>query len=340
MGDWQQFLEDSGAQLDGGNAISFGESSADYGGFTDTLCDLGNLGMLSVQGPDSQKFLQGQSTCDILALAPGCSTPGAICNPKGRMITSFQAYVEAEDHVLLSMGKELVEPTLAALGKYAAFFNTALTNSSDKYTQFGLTGPSIQKELLKLFPSIPSSNNFVTDIVGNILNCLAEHLFVVITKTDNAQKLWKQLTLNIPAVGLPWWRLQLIRAGRASITVALTEQFVPQMLNLQATNAISFDKGCYTGQEVVARMEYLGKLKRRTYLVKASSTKIPVPGAEIATKEGKLVGIVVQAAPADLNNLEMLAVLREAAMDQNELVIMGETVPVKFCDLPYEISEQ
>jgi tRNA-modifying protein YgfZ len=340
MGDWQQFLEDSGAQFDGENAISFGESSADYSGLTNTLCDLGDLGMLSAQGPDSQKFLQGQSTCEILALAPGRSTPGAICNPKGRMITSFQAYVEAEDHVLLSMDKDLVEPTLAALGKYAAFFNTVLTNNSDTYSQFGLTGPTIQTELLKLFPSIPSTNNFVTDIDGNILGCLAEHLFVVITKTEHAQELWKQLTLNIPAVGLPWWRLQLIRAGQASITAALTEQFVPQMLNLQATNAISFDKGCYTGQEVVARMEYLGKLKRRTYLVKASSKEIPVPGTEVATKEGKSVGIVVQAAPADLNNFEMLAVLREAAMDQNELLIMGEAVPVKFCDLPYEISEQ
>lgn len=326
--------------MDEGSAISFGESFADYGGITNAICDLGNLGVLSLQGPDSRKFLQGQSTCDILALAPGDSTPGAICNPKGRMITSFQAYVKTEDHVLLSMNKALAEPTLVALEKYAAFFKTSLTDDGDAYRQFGLTGPSIDEALLTLFPSIPAPNNFVTDSVGNILGCIAENLFTVITNASDAEELWTQLTQKIPSVGLPWWQLQLIRAGQASVTTALSEKLVPQMLNLQATRAISFDKGCYTGQEVVARMQYLGKLKRRTYIVKASSTKIPVPGTEINAKEGKLVGTVVQAAPADLNNFEMLAVLREAAIGQNELLISGETVPVKFGELPYEIPEQ
>ena len=339
MSNWQQFLEGYGAQMDEGSAISFGESFADYGGITNAISDLGNLGMLSLEGPDSRKFLQGQSTCDILALAPGGSTPGAICNPKGRMITSFQAYLETEDHVLLSMDKALVEPTLAAIEKYAAFFKTSLTDHSDAYQQFGLTGPSIDEVLLTQFPSIPTLNNFVTDSVGNILACIAEHLFTIVTKTENAQELWKHLMLNTTAVGLPWWQLQLIRAGQASVTTALSEQLVPQMLNLQATNAISFEKGCYTGQEVVARMEYLGKLKRRTYLVKANSTNVPAPGSEIKANDGKLVGTVVQAAPSDLKYFEMLAVLREAAIGQNELLISGQTITVELGDLPYEISE-
>lgn len=352
MNNWQQFLQQRGAQWlnaeGGGYIASFGESPADYGQLSNTLCDLGNLGILSATGPDSRKFLQGQVTCDVLGLAPGNSTPGAICNPKGRMLASFQAYIESEEQLLLAMDKALVEPTLANIAKYAAFYKTSLSDSSDEYRLLGISGPAIDQTLLKLFPTLPAINTFVSDGAGVLLSRLNDHLFIIISKADRAQAVWEQLTPDLRAVGLPWWQLQLINAGLASVSAALSEQFVPQMLNLHATGAISFSKGCYTGQEVVARMQYLGKLKRRTYRLTvtpiatptATPTPIPTPGAEITDSEGKLVGTVVAAAPSDTMSFAMLAVLRESALEQSRLVIAGQTVAVSFDDLPYEFPEQ
>ncbi len=340
MTNWQQFLEASGAQWRDDVVTSFGEMPGDYGNLTNTVSDLGNVAILSAQGSDSAKFLQGQSTCDLLGLEPGRSTPGAICNPKGRMITTFLAYKVSDKQILLSMDKPLVETSLATLDKYAAFFKTTLSDCSDTHRQFGIAGPSVKQELLKFFPAVRAPNHFVTDDVGNILNCLNDSLFTIVTKTNQAESLWRDLTTTLTTAGLPWWQLQLIRAGLASVSAELSEQFVPQMLNLQATGAISFSKGCYTGQEVVARMQYLGKLKRRTYIVEAASPTPPPAGTEIATIHGKLVGTVINAAASDASNFSMLAVLRETALAQDELVIAEQTIPVKISALPYELAEQ
>ncbi|RLA44991.1 MAG: folate-binding protein [Gammaproteobacteria bacterium] len=356
MTDWQQFLADRQAQFVDDEVISFGETSADYANLTATISDLGHLGILSAEGPDSRKFLQGQSTCDFLALSPGDALPGAICNPKGRMITSFQAQLNSEDEILLSMDRALVKTSLAALEKYAAFFKTTLQDHSNAYRQFGLAGTQVKDRLKILFPSVPGPRHSVIDKAGNLLTCVSENLFVIITKAGNAQQLWVQLSPDLQAVGLPWWQLQLIRAGLASVTATFSEQLIPQMLNLQATDAISFSKGCYTGQEVVARMQYLGKLKRRTYLVLGASSQLPEPGAEITTtgstttenattestttEKTRAIGNVITAAPTDPGNFAMLAILREMALDQTELLVAGQAVPVKFVDLPYEINSQ
>lgn len=344
---WQQFLAEQGAQYIDDRAIAFRETIADYPNLANTLTDLSDQGILSVSGADARKFLQGQSTCDLLALAPSASSPGAICNPKGRMLTSFQAHIDADEQILLAMDRALVSPTLTAIAKYAAFFKTALADSSADYRQFGITGPLADVTLAELFPSIPAPHHSVIDSVGNLLTCIAPDLFVLITKVDHAQQIWRQLTSYLRPVGLPWWQLQLIRAGIASVTSPLSEQFVPQMLNLQAIGGVSFKKGCYTGQEVVARMQYLGKLKRRTYIVNATNnantdtSSPPSPGTEIKTvTDGKVVGTVLQAAPADTTSFAMLAILREAALDQTELLIADQRTTVKFIDLPYEIGAQ
>tara|TARA_R110000787_G_scaffold35789_8_gene91666 strand:+ start:17046 stop:18089 length:1044 start_codon:yes stop_codon:yes gene_type:complete len=347
MSNWQQFLAEQGAQYIEGQVIAFHETMADYPDLTNTISDLSHQGILSVSGADARKFLQGQSTCDLLALAQGASSPGAICNPKGRMLTSFQAHINAEDEILLAMDRALITPTLTAIAKYAAFFKTVLTDGSADYCQLGITGPLASEALIALFPSIPAPSHSVTDSAGNLLTCLATGLFVVIVKADHAQQMWRQLTLHLRPTGLPWWHLQMIRAGIASVTAPLSEQFVPQMLNLQAIGGVSFRKGCYTGQEVVARMQYLGKLKRRTYIVNAASdtatdaSSLPSPGAEIKTvTDGKVVGTVLQAAPANASGFAMLAILREAALDQTELLIADQKVTVSFADLPYEIGTQ
>ncbi len=340
MNNWQQRLETAGARYSGKQIVSFGETPANYAEISTGLTPLDNLGVLAVRGAGSPKFLQGQSTCDFESLAVGGVTPGALCNAKGRMMASFTACRSGEDEILLSMDRELVEPTIAQLKKFAVFFKVELTDASDKYRQLGLAGSGLTEILSPTFHSMPSASQSVEDNQGNRLALLAREIYLLICHSENASALWQSLSGAVTAAGLPWWNLQLVRAGLASVTPALSEQLVPQMLNYQATGAISFTKGCYTGQEVVARMQYLGKLKRRTYRITASTSSVPEIGTQISTTEGKNVGTIVLAAPEDEKYMTMLAVLREAALDQKQLVINGESVPITLEDLPYTLDEQ
>ncbi len=338
---WHDFLAANDAHLVDGIAESFGESRNDYPTINSAICDLADQGILAVAGPDAQKFLQGQSTPDFDKLSPGSVTPGAICNPKGRMLTSFYASMKTNDEVLLSMHRALVASTSAALEKYAVFFKTTLTDASDVWHQFGVFGPEATAALRPAFQEIPAPNQAVADTEGNMLLALGPELFIVLAQADRAPEMWAKLTQSLQPAGLPLWSRQMIMSGLALVTPTLTEQFIPQMFNLQAIGGVSFKKGCYTGQEVVARMQYLGQLKRRTYIVRIRSERIPPPGSPIENiDDGKSLGTVILAAPIDARDVIMLVVLREAALEEDRLAFDGQALAFAVQDLPYEISDQ
>jgi folate-binding protein YgfZ len=131
--------------------------------------------------------------------------------------------------------------------------------------------------------------------------------------------------------------LQRLQAGIPDITEATTDLFIPQMLNLDALDFISFKKGCYTGQEVVARAHYLGTVKRRMYRLMLPQGYLPLPGEAIHNSEDKALGTVVNAQTAE-NQVEMLAVLSSSASDCDSMVINGQTLVVKFLPLPYQVD--
>jgi folate-binding protein YgfZ len=131
--------------------------------------------------------------------------------------------------------------------------------------------------------------------------------------------------------------LQRLQAGIPDITEATTDLFIPQMLNLDALDFISFKKGCYTGQEVVARAHYLGTVKRRMYRLVLPQGYLPLPGEAIHNSEDKALGTVVNAQIAE-NQVEMLAVLSSSASDCDSMVINGQTLVVKFLPLPYQVD--
>jgi folate-binding protein YgfZ len=131
--------------------------------------------------------------------------------------------------------------------------------------------------------------------------------------------------------------LQRLQAGIPDITEATTDLFIPQMLNLDALDFISFKKGCYTGQEVVARAHYLGTVKRRMYRLMLPQGYLPLPGEAIHNSEDKALGTVVNAQIAE-NQVEMLAVLSSSASDCDSMVINGQTLVVKFLPLPYQVD--
>lgn len=339
MNDWLNFLAQQGATINDGLATSFGETAADYPELTAALVDLSDLGILALEGPDTKRFLQGQSTSDTRQLNKETSLPGAICNPKGRMLTSYQAIEPVVDTVLLTMHRPLVETSINSIGKYAAFFKTALNDVSADYRLLGLGGPDCEPLLDQLFDAVPQAINQLCIGENYLLLRISAQQFLLVVDVGVAEKNWQRLSATFKPVGIGYWQLQSIRAGLAQVRAETLEQFVPQMLNLQATGAVSFKKGCYTGQEIVARMQYLGKLKRRTYRVIIEDAKPPKQGAEIySSNDNKLVGNVVLAAPADGKDSELLAILHEEQAEATSFIIDGETTTVRIAELPYILA--
>ena len=339
MNGWQDFLTGQSATISDGLVTSFGETPADYPGFKAALVDLSDLGVLALEGVDSKRFLQGQSTSDTSLLNKDTALPGAICNPKGRMLTSYQAVEPAVDTVLLVMHRPLVETSISSLGKYAAFFKTTLSDVSEDYRLLGISGPDCESLLGKIFDAVPQGINQLCIGENHLLLRISTEQFLLIVDRPMAEKHWLELSATIKPVGIDYWQLQSIRAGLTQVRAETLEQFVPQMLNLQAMGAVSFKKGCYTGQEIVARMQYLGKLKRRTYRVIIEKAKPPKRGAEIySSPDNKLIGTVLSAAPADDKNAEVLAILHEDQANATSFIIDRQVAAVRIVDLPYTLS--
>lgn len=214
-----------------------------------------DLGVLRVSGPDSKKLLQGQTTCDMNKLSQDTGLYGAICSVKGRIISSFYI-VQSNDDVLMVMAKDLVEKTLLHLKKYAVFFKTELTDEQDNFTVYTkLTTKHIKTDLSTAQNNLATTQNNETIA----LTISQEPLEVQWLITPANQTSIEENNQELAALA--------ILAARPLINLAQSETILPQWLNMQSTGGISFTKGCYTGQEIVARMQYKGKSKKQLALV-------------------------------------------------------------------------
>jgi folate-binding protein YgfZ len=247
----------------------------------DIGCDLSHLGLIAVCGPDSETFLQGQLTCDVRQVTPEHSLIGAYCSPKGRALASFRLFRRGDDFYL-ELPRPMVEPTLARLRKYVLRAKTALEDASDALARIGVAGPDAARLLAA------QTTDSVTGMAAG--DALASNDVTVIClpgpipryelhgPAPEIETAWSALAPNFTPAGAEAWRLLELLAGTPTVYPETVEAFVPQMLNLQLLDGIGFQKGCYTGQEVVARTHYLGKLKRRMVLARVDSPTPPRPG--------------------------------------------------------------
>ncbi len=300
------------------------------------FCPLTHEGLLAVRGVDAAKFLQGQVTCNLNYLDQATSSLGARCTPKGRMTSSFRILIEGEG-LLLAMANELVETQLADLKKYAVFSKSTLTDESADWVRFGLSqGDGV---LLALGLDLPQTSDSVAREGKLIAVRLADGRVELWAPKAEAATLEARLAAQLPQAPLDAWLLAQVRAGIGQVFGATREQFIPQMINLQALGGVSFKKGCYTGQEIVARMQYLGKLKRRLYRLALAAGELPQAGAELYSPvHQSSVGEVVLAAPAP-NGCELLAVLQEDAVSDGRIHLGTADGPaLNLLDLPYTLD--
>lgn len=299
---------------------------------------LAHEGILAVTGPDSARFLQGQLTCDVSRLPDPGSVLGARCNPKGRMQSSFRLLRQGESAYLLAMAEELLAPQIADLAKYAAFFKTRIDNATEQWVRLGLSGNNAVTALGKAQLQAPEAANAVSrSEAGIVVRLLDSDVFEIWLPGDTADGTIEALLSVAEPAPLNHWHLLQVRHGIGQVFGETRENFIPQMLNLQVFDAVSFKKGCYTGQEIVARMKYLGKLKKRMFRLTSAQRLLLRPGTAIINREtGQALGEVVVSALSP-THMEMLAVIQK---DAAQLVSLGATdgdgPSLTLADLPYE----
>lgn len=301
-------------------------------------CPLSHEGVLAVRGVDAGKFLQGQLTCNLDYLSDAKATLGARCTQKGRMQSSFRILLEG-DGCLLAMASELIEAQLADLKKYAVFSKSKLTDESAAWVRFGVQNGDAALASLGL--ELPQDTDAVVrgnDLIAIRVSPARAELWV---RAEQAAEIQSRLAEQLAEGSLNDWLLGQIEAGIGQVFGSTREEFIPQMINLQAVGGVSFKKGCYTGQEIVARMQYLGKLKRRLYRLSLADQDVPEPGAALFSPvHASSVGNVVIAART-AQGVELLAVLQADAAESGDIHLGAADGPaLQLADLPYQLDSK
>ncbi|MBT3308973.1 MAG: folate-binding protein YgfZ [Gammaproteobacteria bacterium] len=337
--DWKSYLTNNGAELVQDIVVSFGniEQERHIVGSGDVMCDLSHLAILEVCGEDSIEFLQNQFTNDVATLAVGKSQFDGWCTPKGRLLALFRVTRVAEDRFLLILPRDLVEGVEKKLQMFIFRSKVTINNLSEDAVRIGLSGPKAEAQLSAVAEASPLPSEVDSAVITD--KCTIVRLrpgphprFLVVTEAEPAQKIWSHFDVQSAPIGRGAWELLKIRAGVPSVFLQTQESFVPQMLNLQAINGLSFQKGCYPGQEVVARMEYLGKLKRKMFSIFIHEESAPTIGSKLysaSSTSAQGAGEVIAIEKDGDGAWEGLAVIEVSAAEADDVTLSEDgAIPV------------
>jgi folate-binding protein YgfZ len=304
------------------------------------VTDLSHFGLIRVSGPDLRSFLQGQLTNDINAVTPELAQLSSYCSPKGRMLGSFWIFQRGE-HLYLQLPRDRLEAILKRLQMFVMRSQVTLADASSELARFGLAGDCAEA-LLPFAPAADKASRTHEELT--VIRLPGDRpRFEVVGPPDVLAGLWPQILTRAEQTGAGFWSLMDIRAGIPNVFEDTVEAFVPQMANLQLVGGVSFTKGCYTGQEVVARMQYLGKLKRRMYRASIDAGQPPARGAEVfspSSESGQGAGRIVDAAASPDGGYEVLAVLQISSADADDLRLGDADGPaLKMLELPYRYEQ-
>lgn len=305
---WQHQLETLGATITDGVAQHFGDPAKELTAAENStvIADLSHFGLIEVSGVDALSFLQGQLTQDVAKITSERAAFAGHCSPKGRLLAHFLAWKSGESY-FLQLPHELIEPIQKRLKMYVLRSKVVLTDVSSSHIRFGLGGANTESVIASVFGNLPTQPLDIVRTTRGSIIALPNGGYQILV-AGNAIELWQTIAKSATPVGAAVWRWLQIRAGIPEIYLATQEQFVPQMVNDDLIGAVSFQKGCYTGQEIVARLHYLGKAKRRMVGAHLESPESPQPGDSIYGKklEGQAIGMVVDAAPAPSGGWDLL----------------------------------
>ena len=298
---------------------------------------LADWGVIRAKGDDAAAFLNGQLTQETLKFDPGQARLAGYCSPKGRLLASFVVWRTAADEILLACSADLLAPTLKRLSMFVLRARCRLSDASAEILLWGVALPGLLHD--DAAHPIPAAPNTTAELAGGTAIRLAD-------AAGATRLLWAAPADATP----PWaptasadvWNWLEVQSGVPRIVASTVEAFVPQMVNLELVGGVNFQKGCYPGQEIVARSQYRGTLKRRMVLAEGASAGIA--GAEVfaAADPGQPAGQIVLSAslshPEGGARHAALIEVKRALTDAGELHLGAADGPlVRLRDLPYEI---
>lgn len=322
--DWRSFLTDQGAVFEQDRVAHFGhpgeERRAAVAG--NVLVDLCDLALIRARGTEARSFLNAQLSNDLLQLDAERSLLAAWCNAQGRVIAIFRVFRRGEDW-LLQLPAEIRDDVLARLRRFVLRAKVVLESVDEELVRIGVAGPqaaSLVQAAAGFVPGAPEA--CLTRHEVTLLRLPGPHIRIeIVAPVPAAKALWRELARHALPAGAETWTWFDILAGLPQVYAATREQFVPQMLNLDRIGGVSFDKGCYPGQEIVARLHHRGGLKQRLYRARVPLCPAPPsPGTPIyaADLADQPAGAVVSVAVGPQGDCNLLAVIRVQSVERGQ----------------------
>jgi tRNA-modifying protein YgfZ len=344
--DWKNYLLQKGAKQNDEGLFIFDDSFSDaqLAEGRDIICDLSHFSTVVIAGDDAVTMMQGQFTNDVNKVDEGHNQISAFCNNKGRMLANFRLF-QSQGNYFLSLRSDLVESSIEHLQKYVLRAQVAIQDVSQQLIHLGINGKNAEMLLSEFIGKLDTAVDSVSYNDDYIAIRVAGEIprYEVFCSLEHAKALWENLSGKASVTNSNYWEFLNIKSGLPFIDSNTREELVPQMANMELINGVSFEKGCYTGQEIVARTHYLGKQKRRTYRVKIISEHEPKPGDQLATNkstENQYIGTLVNIYRAAKNEYEALAVIQITAAESEKLELKDADSKITVIELPYSLERK
>lgn len=344
---WLNHLQNIGGQRAENGAITFSTNAIEIHSAANgsILAILDHLAVIHVIGEDSEMFLQGQFSNDVRQVSLTQAQPSAWCSPKGRVLTQLFIARNQNGYFLL-IPKPLADAMLKRLRMYVLRSKVSLQELGESHVCVGFAGAAAIANLQQQFGPLPAHdyNALGLDGGGAIIRLMGPTpRYLLLSDTNSLLTSWQTLSAGVSLTGHTAWDWLDIQSGFPWVSSPTSDEFVPHMLNLERLGAVSFTKGCYPGQEIVARTEYLGKVKRRLHKIHLNDKVIALPGQEIFTSipGSQSIGKVINASAAADNGCDLLAVLQSEAAESEELHLGLPTGPIlQIQPLPYSLESE
>jgi folate-binding protein YgfZ len=344
---WNAFLQQHGAHFEQQDLRYFTQTRDCQAWQDGFLAPLPDLGLIALEGEQAAEFLHNQLTNDVKTLSTDSARLAAYCTPKGRMLASMLLF-RSPQQIFLQLPVAILPPLLKRLSMFVMRSKVKLSDASAEVVALGVGGKVAAAALADWFPLLPQQ---VFDKIGNehgdlirMPDAFGAARYLWLLAPAKAQEHWPLLADRLVAAPPRIWRLAEIDAGMPQINAATQEKFVPQMINFELIGGVNFKKGCYPGQEIVARSQYLGKLKRRMYLARVAgevdAAMVPHAGQEVFSINDpeQPCGMVVNA-EADLNQGYRCLVEMKSDLLETEVHLGTLDGPVLgFAELPYPLQ--
>ncbi|MGH8671165.1 MAG: YgfZ/GcvT domain-containing protein [Burkholderiales bacterium] len=337
---WLNHLQTQGAALSGAGVGHFGDPHAEMAAAdaANGLYELSHYGLLQITGSDARSFLQSQLSNDVQPIKPDAVQLNGYCSAQGRMLANFRIWAHA-DAIIMQTYRELLPAIHKRLGMFVLRAKVKISDLSNEWIPFGISAPNLLEFVQLLGVELPTVGQSCTIEGGKLMRVSARRCQIV-AAPQRAIFIWDEFKALAAPCGGWRWEWHDIRDGIPNLTLATQELFVPQMLNFELIGGVSFTKGCYPGQEIVARTQYLGKLKRRMYLAHLRCAEHPQPGDALFSADlpDQSTGTVVNAQDSPQGGYDVLAVAQIASAQNTTLRWKNLAGPaLELMNLPYVV---